>query len=309
MQKLYIGNEPFLSLKKAHLQIKELLKDGNLEYILIDGEKTDSSKIADLLTSKSLFSLPRVIFLKRAYKNKDRSNLIPYILEFLEKETTDSIIMWEDEKISSVTKYVKYFKNKKCLEEYNKLTKPSFYKYTKELLKESDIEMSSELVTLLSQYSNYDIERIENSIKKLKLLGVEGYVTKGNIDEISQNTLEEDIWLLLDEMNRREGRPLSVLENIFAQRVDPLYILPMITRNFRLIALTKYLTQNNATYAEIASTLKIPPFTVKPLIEASEKYDWNKILNKYEKLSNLDYEIKVGRIDSKLGLTLFCTTI
>ena len=53
----------------------------------------------------------------------------------------------------------------------------------------------------------------------------------------------------------------------------------------------------------------VPPFTVKTLVEASDKYDWDKIMNKYEKLCNLDYEIKIGKIDPKLGLTLFCTTI
>ena len=81
----------------------------------------------------------------------------------------------------------------------------------------------------------------------------------------------------------------------------------MIARNLRLILLTKYLKSNNASYSLIASKLKIPPFTVKPLLTASEKYDWSELKSKYEKLCSLDYEAKTGRIDPKLGLTLFCT--
>ena len=81
----------------------------------------------------------------------------------------------------------------------------------------------------------------------------------------------------------------------------------MIARNLRLILLTKHLTSMNASYSQIASKLKIPPFTVKPLLTASDKYDWNDIKKKYEKLCSLDYEAKTGRIDPKLGLTLFCT--
>src|SRR5574344_776990 len=110
MQTLFIGNETYLSFKSAKMCIKELLKDGNLEYLVIDGEKTDSSKIIDTLSSQSLFNLPKVIFLKRAYKNKDRENLIPFLLEYLEGNSTNSIVIWEDQKVSSVTKYVKYFK-------------------------------------------------------------------------------------------------------------------------------------------------------------------------------------------------------
>jgi len=309
MQKLYIGNETYLSLKKAQAQVRELLKDGNLEYVLIDAEKTESSKIIDTLSSQSLFALPRVIFLKRLYRNKGRENLIPFVLEYLGKDSNDSVIIWEDQKISSITKYVKFFKSKNSLEENNKLTKPSFLKYIKELSEEYGLEIENSLISTLAQYSNFDTQRVENNIKKIKLLNIEGTVKREDIETTIQNTLEEDIWKLLDEMNIKEGKPLNILENIFTQQVDPKYIFPMIARNIRLITLTKYLMEKNSSYSEIASTLKIPPFTIKPLIEASNKYDWEKILNKYEKLCNLDYEIKTGRIDPKLGLTLFCTTI
>jgi len=110
-------------------------------------------------------------------------------------------------------------------------------------------------------------------------------------------------------MNKTEGQPLKILERILSQRVDPKYIFPMIARNMRLITMTKYLLDHHYKYPEIASIVGVPPFTVKTLVEASDKYDWDKIMSKYEKLCNLDYEIKIGRIDPKLGLTLFCTTV
>jgi len=308
MHTLYIGNETYLSLKNAKSCIKELLKDGNLEYVVIDGEKTDSSKIIDTLSSQSLFNLPKVIFLKRAYKNKDRENLIPFIMEYVNSNSVNSLVLWEDQKISSITKYVKLFKSLNTLKEYNKFTKPSFNKYVKELIYEYGLSITPDLITLLSQYSNFDTERVENNILKLKLLGKEK-LNKEDIQFVIQDTLEQDIWKLLDEMNSKDGRPLVILEKILTQKVDPKYILPMIIRNIRLITQAKYLISNNSNYSQIASVLKIPPFTVPPIVETSKRYDWDKIKSKYEKLSNLDYEIKVGRIDSKLGLTLFCTTI
>lgn len=308
MYKLYIGNETYLSLKRAQEDIKELLKNGNLEYISLDAEETESSKIIELLSSQSLFNLPRLIFLKRLYKNKDRENLIPYILEFLKNNTTDNIIIWEDQKISSVTKYVKFFKATNSLVEVNKMYKPAFIKFASELSKEYGLDMDREVITLLCTYSNYDTQRLENNIKKLYLLELNKKIEKEDVRNVIVDTLEDDIWKLLDEMNKTEGQPLKILERILNQKIDPKYIFPMIARNMRLITMTKYLTVHHYKYSEIASIVGVPPFTVKTLIEASEKYDWDKIMSKYEKLCNLDYEIKVGRIDPKLGLTLFCTT-
>lgn len=309
MYKLYTGNETYLSLKKAQEDIKELLKNGNLEYTSLDAEETESSKIIELLSSQSLFNLPRLIFLKRLYKNKDRENLIPYILEFLKNNTADNIIIWEDQKISSVTKYVKFFKTTNSFVEVNKMYKPAFIKFANELSKEYGLDMNREVVTLLCTYSNYDTQRLENNIKKLYLLELNKKIEEGDVRNVIADTLEDDIWKLLDEMNKTKGQPLKILERILSQRVDPKYIFPMIARNMRLITMTKYLLDHHYKYSEIASIVGVPPFTVKTLVEASDKYDWDKIMSKYEKLCNLDYEIKIGRIDPKLGLTLFCTTV
>lgn len=306
MHKLYIGNETYLSLNHAHLLVKKLREEKVSDYIPVDGEKTEASKIIDILSSPSLFSQSRVIFLKRVYKNKERAILTEYLLEYLEKDSKDDVVIWEDQKVSSVTRYVKYFKSKNLLEEYNKINKSSFLKYVKQRCIENDIEIDSDCINTLVKYSNYDIQRFDNTLEKIRLLGSKT-VVKEDIGNIVVNTLEEDIWHLLDEINSPNGKPLNILEKIFQQEKDPYYIFPMIARNLRLITLTKYVLETSS-YKEIASKLKIPPFTVKPLVEATNKYDWEKIRKKYEKLSNLDYEIKVGRIDAKLGLTLFCTT-
>jgi len=308
MHKLYIGNETYNSLSHAHDMVKQLRNSEKMELLVIDGDKTDSSKIVDLLSSSSLFTQSRVLFIKRLYRNSDRGKIIEFLLDHLEKEGTDHIIIWEDQKVSAATKYVKYFKVKKTLEEFNKINKRSFLTYVKDICESNNIKIDRNLLTVLAQRSNYDLQRLQNNINKIKLIE-DKTVTAESIENIVANTLEEDIWKLLDEMNSSEGNPISTLEQIFAQEIDPHYILPMIARNIRLITLTKYLISKQNTYSQIASKLKIPPFTVKPLINATNKYDWKSIKSKYEKLSSLDYKIKTGQIEPKLGLTLFCTIV
>ena len=306
MYKLYIGNETHISLLHAKSMVNKLLLESDITYLSIDAEKKPSTEIIEMLSSNSLFSDKRVLFVKRIYRNKDKDKLIPFLLEYLEKNEKDNLILWEDQKVSSATKYVKYFKEKKLLEEHNKLNKIGFKKYVKDLCIESNISLDSYLIDLLSEYSNYDTQRVGNSIKKLKLLEKET-LNEEDIYSIVANTVENDIWKLLDEINSKEGKPLDILENLFKQKIDPLYIIPMIARNLRLITLTKYLLSNNASYSDIASAIKVPPFTVKPLVDNAHRYEWDKIKSRYEKLSNLEYEIKIGRIDPRLGLTLFCT--
>lgn len=308
MYKLYIGNETYLSFTEAKKFVKNLRDESQFEYLSVDAEKIKAGDLIDILSSNSLFNNQRVIFLKRVYRNKERESIISFLLEYLDSNSTDYIVLWEDQKISSVTKYVKFFKQKNLLKEYTKLNKRSFVSWAKDILNSQNININRNALDLLIQYSNYDTERFENSIKKLQLLDKDS-ISEEDIKELSPNTLEEDIWKLLDEINTDNGQPLLILENLFKQEVDPNYIISMIVRNIRLITMAKYMIEKGSSYSEIASVLKIPPFTVGPIVNSAKRYNREKIRTIYEKLSSLDYEIKVGRIEPKLGLTLLCTIL
>ena len=78
----------------------------------------------------------------------------------------------------------------------------------------------------------------------------------------------------------------------------------MLTRNLRLITLTKYLLEDSCSTGNIAKTLKVPPFTVPSLMNSSKKYSNKKLKMLYTKMSNLDYQIKKGLIEPNLGITL-----
>jgi DNA polymerase III delta subunit len=71
----------------------------------------------DFLTSSSLFSTKRTILIKRLYRNKERAILTEALVEILEDgKNDDNIIIWEDQKIRSNTKYFKFFKKNKAVE-------------------------------------------------------------------------------------------------------------------------------------------------------------------------------------------------
>lgn len=308
MYKLYIGNETYISLQKVKRDISQIQQDENLEYLSLDGEKTKAAEIVDIISSPSLFSTKRILLVKRVYRNKEKEQILNFLLKYLQNDISDHIFLWEDQKVSSVTKYVKFFKAKNLLEEYTQLNKRTFLTWAKEEIKEKELNIDSYSISLLSQYSNYDPERFENNLMKLKLTEKEK-ITEEDIKEFSADTLEQDIWKLLDEINTQDGKPLLLMEKLFKQDVDPNYLIAMIARNIRIVCMTKDLLRRNVAYPQLASILKVPPFTLKPIVDASNRYSDEKISNIYEKLTSLDYEIKVGRIEPKLGLTLLCTIL
>lgn len=309
MNKLFHGKETFLSRRAVKKTLDSLVKDLSAEKISIDAEKADQAEILDILNTNSLFASERVIFLKRPYKNKKKATFIPNLLDYLKKETPNThVVIWEDQKIKSNTKYFKYFQSQKSAEEFPELNKRTFITWARDEVENSQIDLDNNLIKILSERVNFSTESFSNEINKLKLSGKRIFKIE-DIMDTTTDTLEYDIWKLIDSINsqKTEAERIEILERILSQEVDANYIISMLARNLRLTTEIKDLLENNKNYSEIASLLKIPPFTIPQMKNTAQKYTREKISLLYEKLASLDYEIKRGRIDPNLGLTLLIT--
>ena len=302
MQKLYHGNNQFLSLRAIHKTLQD--EYSQIEILHLNADSTDASKIIDTIYSPSLFSTPRVYFIKRIYRNKEKDLILENLLEILNSKPLE-ILIWEDQKIRSNTKYYKFFKEKDSLEEFNELNKRTFVTWAKNEIENSNIQTETSIVKELSERSNYEPERFVNNLNKLSLTGEE-IITHEILNKVVADTLETDIWKLMDNINQSNQKAINTtLEKLLEYKVDPNYILAMIARNLRISIQTKYLLKQGNQAKQIASILKLPPFAIYPIIKSVEKINKDRILLQYKKLSNLDYEIKTGRIDPTLGLSLF----
>lgn len=309
--KLYHGQSPYLSLKSVHLFLDNSGDNSSSELLVIDAENTDIQIIIDTLSSPTLFSIKRTILLKRIYRNKNKENGLQDILAILENSNSlDTIIFWEDQKIKANTKYYKFFNNNKAIEESKALDKRTFFTWLRNQLEKENLTIQNNASRLLAERTNYDPERCSNELKKLKLVVEDNNISRKDVENLISDTLENDIWHLIDSINKKDTVGSSkILEKLITQAVDSNYIISMITRNLRLITLTKYLLEESDSTGNISKTLKVPPFTVPSLVNASKEYSNKKIKMLYTKLSNLDYKIKKGLINPTLGITLISTIL
>ena len=296
--KLYHGSSPYLSLRALKQDIESFSK---IKFQIINAEARDSQEIYDKIGSNSLFESKRGIIIKRLYKNKDKDRLIESILAIIEQSSSEDIIyFWEEEKVRVNTKYFKFFNKNSAVEEYDELNKRTFASWLKDELKNNGLEIDPTAQKMLAEKTNYDPERCANEIKKLKLDPESDlrYVT---------DTLEKDIWGLIDAINHKDRiQSMEILENLYKQNNDPNFILSMLARNLRIMTLVKYLNEQGKSFKEICSILRIPPFTLPSILDSSKGYEWKNIQQIYKKLANLDQQIKTGKIEGTLGLTLIC---
>lgn len=311
MYLLFHGKDTFQSLRAAQERFKELTTEyKEFTSSIINSDKLETDQIVREYETSDMFGGGKVLFIKRLYSHKERALLSENLCQYLEADNSlIHIIVWEEQKIPSNTKYFKFFKAQKAEKEFTELNKRDFINWGEEQFKRVGLQISPQLLQLLSDQANYSSERFINLIEKLLLKEIKT-VTESDIEDIGVNTFEYDIWQLIDGINRKDSKKsFDILDKLHSQKVEPLFILSMLVRNSRQLMMIKDMINHSKSSKEICSLLKIPPFTLPSLSKVAENSEMSRLQNIYKKLYNLDYEIKIGNIDPDLGLSLILTIL
>lgn len=303
------GKNSFLSYRyaqKVFLDVQTKFPD--FQKIILDADSMEPEDIVREYQTGDMFSSGKNIFIKRLYGNKSRADLTENIMNFLNViDSSTNIVLWEDQKIPANTRYLKYFKTSKTDYEAQELNKRSFFEWGKTESNAYEMKLDNQMIYTLAEDANYDPERYINLLEKLKLKGKVD-ISSEDIKDVSVNTFEYDIWQLIDAINGKPGEDrVVILEQLLSQRVEPLFIMAMLVRNTRMLIQIKHLTAQGADVRKISSVLRIAPFTVPALIKSAQGTTEQRLELIYRKLYNLDFDIKTGKIDAALGLTLLST--
>jgi DNA polymerase-3 subunit delta len=306
MYLLIHGKNTFLSHREAKNRFKDLKESyPSYECLVIESERLEPSDIIQNIETTDMFSEGKNILIKRLYNNKEKKEITEYLIETIDSlGDSMNIILWEESKIPGNTRYLKYFKKQKSVLEIQDLNRRTFKSWAEKEIKREGLKAPNKIIYKISETSNYEPERFLNTLEKIKLSKAEE-ITQEVIEDYSVNTLKDSIWDLIDALNdKNRKQPIDILENLLDQREDPIFILSMIVRNTRSLLLCKSLLEKGKKNKEIASVIGIPPFTVPSIAKKARNTDYGKLKRLYHRLTNLDYQVKTGQIEPKLGITL-----
>lgn len=303
------GNQPYISRLAAKQKYARLNEEfPTYEQIRIDAQESTLDEILQVILTPSMFSGGRNVFIADLSKNSASSDLIPAIIEYFQASREDenmNVVIYERHKIPKNTNYFKAMAAIADVSESAKLNKRTFKQWAGKLLQESDMKFSQSALIQMAQYVNYDPERFDNAIKKLKSAAITN-LTSQNIDKYIVDSSETTIFELIDAMNTGDSKQaVSAYENMLRTGLAPQFILIMVARNITNLIMIKDLLNKGAQKAEIQKVTKLPPFTLPIMISTANRYPIERLTKLHDKLYSLDYQIKTGQIDPQVGLTLF----
>ena len=157
--------------------------------------------------------------------------------------------------------------------------------------------------------NNLDI--LSQEVNKIKIYKDEDKnITKEDIINLTSKNIDIDIFGFVDTIvNKNKNKALEIYKEMLINGEEPIKILVILANQFRIIYQAKELYKQGYSGNDIATMIGIHPYRIKLALKKAINYNSDTLLDYLEKLADLDYDIKIGNIESSLGLEMFILSI
>ncbi len=315
MKNIYtlIGNEKILIDKKIN-EIKDKYKDYDCADIIIDlEEQSIITLLEELITIPFLEEIKIITVINPEFIYDDKkieSRLIESFVNYLSNpsETTVLIILMEKDSNSFVAKKLKENTTVSAIE---KLVIDNLKDYATNSFNEDGYAISKMAIEELVSRVNHDMTRVVIEIEKLKIYKYESKkIEYEDVVKLVNKDLEDNIFSLVDAvLNKNKERIIEIYSELMIMNLDETFIIASLVSKFNEMYQTKSLLESGIKKDEIAQIFNVKPGRAYYMIQNASLSGIKYIKENINKLVDLDYRIKSGKTDKKMGLELYLLSI
>ena len=304
-----ICNDTYLAQEEKLKIIKErCVDDFNISsYNFLDSEPLD---ILNEMTTVSLLGEQRMViitepeFLKQTYKH---NHIVDKFSNYFLDDYQDTIlVIISGDDLDYRLKINSVLKEKAIIKKIATIEKDNLGDWIVKKLDNEDYKIDKSAVGELIERTDGDIMQINNELEKLMLYHTDKNITYQSVKLLVTKNLEDNIFNLLNAFVANDKKTLfSIYEDFMTLNEDEMRIISAISNKLEEILYTKILMNKNAGKDEIATYFKVKPGRAYYMMEAAKKIKEDNLKLLIKRVSDLDYNIKSGKIDKKLGLQLF----
>ena len=265
---LFYGKDTYRIREKTKEMIEKYKEKNKNGFSFFQGKDID--ELRQEILSVSMFDPKKLIIAYDLSINKDSLELFkgsPNILLLIKEDGKDKEIFDK-------------------AQEFKPLSTAKLKEWLKVKIEELGGEAEEDSINMLVDFIGNDLWRMENEIKKL--INYSKKISTENILELVRDKEDTNIWETIDAIAKKDQkRAIHLIKNHLEKGDAPIYILAMIASQVRKMISAKDGTPANYFVSKLSEN-----FTMEEL----------KIM--YNKIAELDFNIKVGLVSSNSALDI-----
>jgi|GEM_PF-950436 len=219
------------------------------------------------------------------------------LLSLMNDKISDTVIVFSVKAADKRKKMVKAMAKSGVLVDFPPLKGDSLVKWVKEELELENKEIEEKALYVLLDKTGEDLFMLKKELEKMVcFLGEERTVTETAVRLLVPESSPGSVFDLVSAVGRRDvSRAFFLLHKMRLKNEPPLVILALLARQFRFLYRARSMQQQGVSFREIVSSLKLPPFVVRELLEQVGSYDEQILVRVFLYLKETDADIKSGR--------------
>jgi len=305
---VYHSTNDFLLNLTVEEKIKEFKVDpfNIIKYDLLENTSDD---ILEDLQTVSFFAEKKVIIVRNINElEKEDEFVVKNWVSYLEKPNPDVILILPMPEVLKETTPIggALFKYA-YIEKVKDMDKKDYPEFIKNMFKKYGYQITDDAVESLLERTNLDFNLINQEADKLMLFAYDTKeITERAVLLLVSRNLEENIFELTNALlSKNQAKTIEIFYDLVARNEDPLRILNNIVGKIRELMHAKLLLEKGYRQDQIAEHFHIKSGRAFYLVKNAQAINFQSLENHLKKLSKLDYDIKSGKIDKKLGLELY----
>lgn len=304
----FVGEDEFLIENEIDKLIKKLKIDP-FNVLTYDLEEQEMYEFLQEITTISLLSDRKLIKVKNAwffYETKEED--VTPVLRYFSNPKTDTVVTFilpsEPNNELPITKEAKKYAR---FETISPMKKDEFVPYVKKYFQTKKYQINDDAVVELLERVNYDYHRLYNEIEKLKLYAYDNRViTLRDIQLLAPRNLEDNFFELSNAiLAKNKRRTLEIYYDLLTKNEEPTQIISHISRFLKEVITTKHLVKQGFNQQSIQEYFGVSTGKAYYMLKNAKDIKEDVLKQLYDSLAELDFKIKTGEIDKKLGLELW----
>ena len=304
---------------------------GWLNLIYIDADQADFQDFYNNFKVSAMFSEKKLIILKNLFLGKKFQESFLEELKKLE-DLKDVIVVYESDLVDQRLKVFKDLVKNCKSQEFKLLDNKGLKIWAQKEFTNLNRKINADALDLLLTYVGNDLWRASNEIKKLSdfssfvptqsrnkggstvAFGEGGknhqIITIKDVELLVTPKIEIDIFKTIDALAAKNKKQVFVfLQKHLDNGDNPLYLLSMVAYQFRNLLVVKDLAQKGLMYASIVQKSGLHPFVVKKNYFQCHQFSFEELKSIYQKIFQIDLDIKTGKVEPETALDLLVSQI
>ena len=302
---LFCGTEKYIMRKAEQALMDALgLDQESPDLIKLDGKACSAQEIREQCETLSFTQSRKLVRVSDYNPGADADELISY-MEAPSEDCVLLLVMPEADKRSRLFKAA----SRHCVAEFKALEGESLKNWIIKSLKSLGKEISFQDAAFLSEYADTGLEGLYNELIKLALFASGEKISRKEILQAVTPGRDYNIYAIAEHiLNKDAVKALRLCQQLLAQRESPIYIMGIISKQFRNLLMLKNLPLG-MNRAEIASMVDIKEFMVERLMKRAGGMSAKRLEESLQILLDTDQGIKTGRMEQERALKLMISRL